>query len=187
MLERLFKRCGPHFILVMMLVTRAFCLVGGALVIYYVDLTIRMEPATRERFMAVAGVWIVLSTVATVCVSVWETSALRTAIGRLLRNEVLDRPLAERAGTEAVLYAGRHHRRESILVPATTVIPLCAQMWLTEEASFSLLLQVTIAGFLGISAVLLLTFFAAEKWMAVVTRYLIANSVPIPFDSLPSA
>jgi len=186
MLERLFQRCGPNFILVMMLVTRAFCLVGGALVIYYVNLTIRMPPETQSSFEIVAGLLIVMSTVMTVWLNQWETRALRITLGRLFRNEPVEQSLAERAGTEAVLYAGRHHRRESVLVPMTTAVPLCAYLWFVGAAPFSLVVQVTIAGFLGISAVLLLTYFSAERWMAVVTRYLIANRIPIPFESLPS-
>src|SRR5579872_819575 len=184
--ERLFKFWGAHFILVMMLLTRANCLVGGLLVVYYVDLTIQMPPHTQLQFEIVAGVVIVLSTVATVCLTLLETRALRAVLTRLLRGETVDRPLAERAATESVMYAGRHHRRESILVPMTTVFPLCAYLWILGAAPFSLLVQVTIAGFLGISAVLLLTFFSAEKWMAVVTRYLIAHDVPIPFEALPA-
>ncbi len=186
MLERAFRRFGPHFILVMMLVTRAFCLVGGALVIYYVNLTIQMTAETKTTFEIVAGLLIVFSTCMTVWLNQWETRSLRTALGRLFRKEPVDTALAERAGTEAVLYAGRHHRRESVLVPMTTAVPLCVYLWFAEAAPFTLLVQVMIAGFLGISAVLLLTFFAAEGWMAVVTRYLLANNIPIPFDALPS-
>ncbi len=186
MLERLFQRCGSQFILVMMLLTRAFDLVGGALVIYYVNLTIRMPADMQQRFEIMAGLLIVLATLVTVCLALWETRALRTVLDRIARSEPCDRVLAERAGGESVLFAGRHHRRESVLDPLLTVVPLCAYLWFVGAAPFSLLLQVTIAGFLGISAVLLLTFFAAEKWMAVVTRHLIANNIPIPFDALPT-
>jgi signal transduction histidine kinase len=187
MLERLFQRYGPRFILVMMLLTRAFDLVGGALVIYYVNLTIRMPLDMQHRFEVMAGFLIVLATVVTVCLALWETRALREVLRRVQIGETVDRPLAERAGAQAVLFAGLHHRRESILDPLLTVLPLCAYLWIVGAAPFSLLLQVTIAGFLGISAVLLLTFFTAERWMAVVTRFLIAHQIPIPFESLPSS
>src|SRR5262249_3692500 len=83
-------------------------------------------------------------------------------------------------------FAGRHHLLESILDPLFTVVPLCAYLWFVKAAPFSLILQVTIAGFIGISAILLLTFFAAEKWMAVVTRHLIDHGIPIPFEALPT-
>jgi signal transduction histidine kinase len=186
MLERLFKRCGPRFILVMMVLTRALNLVGGALVIYYVNLTIDMDGETRAQFEVIAGIVIVLSTLMTVGLALWETRKVRSAVARLLRGESIDQRLADRAGAEAVLFAGRHHRRESVLVPLTTVVPVCVHLWLVGAASLNLVVQVTIAGFLGISAVLLLTFFAAEKWMAIVTRFLIENHVKIPFESLPA-
>ncbi len=187
MLERLFQRNGSRFILVMMLLTRAFDLVGGALVIYYVNLTIQMPPEMRHRFEVVAAILIVLATVVTVCLALAETRALRKVLGQLQRCEPVAPSLARRAGTEAVLFAGLHHRRESIIDPLFTVVPLCAYLWFVGAAPFSLLLQVTIAGFLGISAVLLLTFFSAERWMAVVTRHLIAHEVPIPFEALPTS
>ena len=186
MLERLFQRCGPRFILVMMVLTRALNLVGGALVIYYVNLTIDMDGETRSQFEIIAGIVIVLSTLMTVGLALWETRNVRSVVARLLQGVSIDQRLADRAGAEAVLFAGRHHRRESVLVPLTTVVPVCVHLWLVGAASLNLVVQVTIAGFLGISAVLLLTFFAAEKWMAIITRFLIENHVKIPFESLPA-
>jgi signal transduction histidine kinase len=186
MLHKLLQRTGSQFILVMMLLTRVFDLVGGALVIYYVNVTITMPPEMQQRFEIMAGLVIVMATLVTVCLALWETRALRAVLDRLARHEPCDRWLAERAGVESVQFAGRHHRLESILDPLFTVVPLCAYLWFVKAAPVSLIVQVTIAGFIGISAVLLLTFFAAEKWMAVVTRHLIDNGIPIPFDALPT-
>jgi signal transduction histidine kinase len=183
----LFDRCGRHFILVMMLVTRGFCLVGGALVIYYVDLTIRMTPDLYRHFAIVAGILILLSTVLTVVLAQWETRTLRRVLNDLAEGRPIDADRAQRAGSDAVLFAGRHHRRESVMVPATTVFPLCVYLWLVGAAPASLLMQVMIAGFLGISAVLMLTFFSSERWMARVTRHLVSRSIPVPFDALPAS
>lgn len=187
MVDWLFDRCGRHFILVMMLVTRGFCLVGGALVIYYVDLTIRMSQDAYEEFALVAGILILISTILTVVLAVWETRMLRGVLVDLAEGRPVDTRRAKRAGADAVLFAGRHHRRESIMVPATTVVPLCVYLWVVGAAPVSLLMQVMIAGFLGISAVLMLTFFSSERWMARVTQHLVDHSVPVPFEALPAS
>jgi signal transduction histidine kinase len=187
MLERLFQRCGPRFILVMMLLTRAFDLVGGAVVIYYVNLTISLPVEIRRRFEIVTVCVTLIATAVTVLIALWHTRSLRIVLGRLQRGEPFDRQLAERAGTEAVVFAGRQHRWESVIDPLLTLVPACAYLWFLGAAPFSLLIQVTIAGFLGISAVLLLTFFSAERWMSVVTGHLIARDVPIPFDAMPAS
>src|SRR5262245_49781820 len=124
MVEWLFRKSRQHFILVMMLLTRLFCLVGGALVVYYVDLTITMAPEMWERFRIVAAFVIVISTLMTVLLSLWETRTLRSVLRDLEQDRPVDDVRARAAGAEAVQFAGRHHRRESILVPATTVLPL---------------------------------------------------------------
>jgi signal transduction histidine kinase len=184
MLERLFQRCGPRFILMMMLLTRAFDLVGGAVVIYYVNLTISLPVEIRRRFEIVTVCVTLIATAVTVVIALWHTRALRLVLGKLQRDDPVEPSLAERAGTEAVVFAGRQHRWESVIDPLLTLVPACAYLWFFGAAPLSLLIQVTIAGFLGISAVLLLTFFSAERWMAVVTSHLIARNVPIPFDAM---
>ena len=50
MLDRLLTRCGQHFILVMMLGTRVFGTVGGLLVIYYVEFTMKLPDSTAWLF-----------------------------------------------------------------------------------------------------------------------------------------
>ncbi|MGQ0634804.1 MAG: ATP-binding protein [Planctomycetaceae bacterium] len=187
MVEWLFQRCRQHYILVMMLVTRLFCLVGGALVIYYVHLTITLAPAMRDQFTTMASVVILLSTLMTVLLALWETSTLRGVLADIRRGKPIEPARSRAAGAEAVLFAGRHHQREAVLVPATTVVPLCAYLWLARAAPTNLIVQVTIAGFLGISAVLMLTFFSSERWMARVTRHLIEHGMPVPFEELAAS
>lgn len=188
MVEWLFQRSRHHFIVVMMLLTRVFCLVGGALVIYYIYLTMgMMAPEMWEQVMSTATLVIIFSTAMTVIVAYCETRTLRGVLYDLGRQQAIDPERGRIAGAEAVLFAARHHRRESFLVPATTVVPLCAYLWLARGAPLALLMQVTIAGFVGISAVLLLTFFSSERWMARVTRYLMDHQVPVPFDAIPSS
>ena len=42
MTDRLLKKWGEHYLLLMMLVTRLFALIGGGLVIYYINLTVSL-------------------------------------------------------------------------------------------------------------------------------------------------
>ena len=92
---------------------------------------------------------------------------------------------AKKAGREAVTFAGRHHFNEAIIVPLVTVLPVGIFLWYADDASFSVLTQITIAAFLGISVSLICTFFVIERCMNTVIRFLLARGIPIEFDTLP--
>ena len=48
--DLIFKKCGAHYPLLMMLFTRVVALIGGVLVIYYVNLTFSLAPETQRHF-----------------------------------------------------------------------------------------------------------------------------------------
>ena len=185
MSEWVFKKAGEHHLLAMMLVTRLFALVGGGLVIYYVNLTFDFPPRT-QRLFAVGSITVVIAAVLlTIAISHWELRHLRRTLRALRRGEPVDPEAAAAAGKQAVLFPGRHALAEAIYDPLLTVLPLCIFMRIADQAPLSVLIQIVIAGFLGISYVLVTTFFITERWMAVVVRYLLDQKAPIPFDSLP--
>ena len=60
MLERLLSRSGGHYVLLMMLLTRPLCCVGGALTIYYIYLSMALPAGLLTHLVVYGGVWIVL-------------------------------------------------------------------------------------------------------------------------------
>ena len=49
MAERLLQRWGHHYILVMMIITRLFGVIGGLLVVYYVELSQKLPDPIRLK------------------------------------------------------------------------------------------------------------------------------------------
>ena len=75
--------------------------------------------------------------------------------------------------------------REALIDPFVTIVPLCLFLLYFDHASWILCGQVLVAGFLGISSVLLATYFICEIWMAPVIRSMVNGGIHIPFDSYP--
>jgi signal transduction histidine kinase len=185
MIERLYRKFGAHYILVMMLFTRILAFVGGGLVIYYVNLTLSLPPQMHRHFVLGALVVIPVAVLLTVLLALRETKELRIVLKRLRLREPIDLTLGREAGRQAVLFPGRHVFNEALLDPCVTIVPLSLFLWLLDDAPFHVLAQVAIAGFLGISAVLITTFFISERWLAPVIRDMLNRGVSIPFDELP--
>lgn len=187
MLESLFKKLGSHYIVAMTLATRLIGSFGGALVLYYVNLTTHLQPEMRRHFDLAGAVLVVFAVSLTVPLALWETPRLRKALWNLLHGQEVSDELGRRAGREAVTFASRNQLDQAILVPMAAVLPMCIYLRWRFDAPPYVLVQVAIAGFLAISGVLLTTFFLAERWMAPVTRYLLDQGVAIPFDELPQS
>jgi len=186
MTEWAFRKFGSQYILVMMLVTRVIGSAGGLLVIYYVNLTTSLPAELRWHFERAGMVVVAVTVAATVLLALWETRTLRRVLAQLIRGQEVNPSAARQAGRTAVLFAGRHHLLESMLDPALSALPLCIWLWLVADAPLYVLVQVMIAAFIGISAVLLATYFASERWMAPVTRYLLDRGIAIDFEDFPT-
>jgi signal transduction histidine kinase len=104
---------------------------------------------------------------------------------RLNRCEAIGIEHAQKAGREAVTFAGRHHFNEALVIPLVTVLPVGLFLWYADHAPFSVLTQITIAAFLGISVSLICTFFVIERCMNTVIRFLLVRGIPIEFDAMP--
>ncbi|HEV3006128.1 MAG TPA: hypothetical protein VGX78_16790, partial [Pirellulales bacterium] len=159
----IFKRCGAHYPLVMMLFTRVVALVGGGLVIYYVNLTLSLDAEIQRHFEIVAMLDIVVAVCATVIMGNWELRDVRRVVGHLLLGEEVEAELAARAGRQVVLFPGRHVVREAIVDPLLCIVPLCAFLWFVDHVPLRVHAHIWIAGFLGISTVLVATFFVCES------------------------
>ncbi|HUY93119.1 MAG TPA: ATP-binding protein [Pirellulales bacterium] len=187
MLEWLFNKLGSRYILAMTLITRVVGAFGGALVLYYVNLSTHLAPEMRRHFDLAGAVLVALAVLSTILLALWETPGLRKALWRLRRGQPLPDDLARQAGREAVTFASRNQLHQAILVPMLTVVPMCIYLRWRFDVQPYVMVQIAIATFLAICGVLLTTYFLAERWMAPVTRYLLDQGVAIRFDELPQS
>jgi len=164
------NKFGSRYIFMMMSATRVVGLIGGFLTIYYMNLTLRITPSMRHHWDVSAAISILAAGVVTVFLALWETRTLRTVLSRLNHGKSIGIEHAKEAGREAVTFAGRHHFNEAMVVPLVTVLPVGLFLWYAENAPFSVLTQITIAAFLGISVSLICTFFVIERCMSTVIR-----------------
>ncbi len=122
--EKYLNRFGHQYILLMMIVTRLGGSIGGLLVIYYVELTLRLDPALRYYFR-VSAITVVLQCVtATVLIALWELRHVRHVLKCIQRGEPFDPAYAQQAGRDAVLFSARHHRIEAWFTPLTCLLPV---------------------------------------------------------------
>ncbi len=179
---RLLRRLGPHYILVMMILTRVFGSVGGLLVIYYVELTLVLPEPIRTHFRLGSIIVVIIACTLTVLVAQWETRNLRRI---LKRKRPRDHAEAQAAGREAIIFAGQHHRYEAWLVPASTLVPLLLFLKLYDDAPVAIMANITAAVFMGISMALLSTFYAVEHYMRPVIVQLLNYGVGIDYSKIP--
>jgi signal transduction histidine kinase len=186
MLERAFQRLGSYYILTMMVSSRIVGSVGGGLVIYYVNLTTTLSPEVRRQLEIWGSLFVSLAVAVTLVLAVLETRILRSVLYRMERDLPVDPRIAEQAGREAVLFPGRHHKLETVFVPLFSSVPLCTYMWFVVGVSRHVVTQIFIGSLMGIATVLMITYFASERWMVPVIRYLLDRGVSIRFEELPT-
>ena len=185
MAERLFQRFGHHYILVMMILTRVCGTVGGMLVIYYVELTLKIPDIIRYHFRAAAVVVVAFGCTLTVLVALLETRTLRVVLRLFAEGKPVAANLASRAGHEAMTFLSRHHRHEAWLVPCSTLVPVAIFLRYFDDASAHILANIAIAVFMGIAMALMSTFFAVEHFIQPVIRHLLDRGVRIDYAALP--
>eukprot|EP00913_Durusdinium_trenchii_P028462 g26690.t1 len=185
-MERMLGILDHHYILVMMIVTRFVGTIGGLLVIYYVELTLRLPDVIRYHFRVTSLVVVVIGCTLTVLLALWETRRLRTVLMKLRRNELFSEQLGIDAGREAVMFLGRHHRQEAWLVPCSTLVPVLIVLKLVDDASWVILANISQAVFMAISMTLMATFFAVEHCMKPVIHRLLNSGITIDYGTLPT-
>jgi HAMP domain-containing protein len=185
MTEWAFRKLGSDYIVVMMLVTRVFGSIGGALALYYISLTSSMPPPVHRCFEAYGNFLVAVAVAVTIPLALWETRTLRSVLRRLRDGLPVEREQAHRASHEAVLFPVRNQLHQAVAVPLFSVVPMCVLLRLRADASNAVLVHVTIGGGLAIAAVLLITFFVSEKWIQPVIRHLLDRGLPVEFDAMP--
>ena len=185
MADRLFQRWGHHYILVMMIITRLYGVGGGMLVIYYVELTQKLPHPIRLHFWIVAGVVVVIAVVLSISLAMWETRHLRPVLRQIHAGEPIDPRHAAIAGREAVTLPARHHWHEAWLVPCSTLVPCLITLKLLDDISLDIMENITATCTMAIALALMSHFFATERYIRPVIRYLLDHGVKIDYKSLP--
>jgi signal transduction histidine kinase len=185
MAEKLFRRFGHHYILVMMILTRVCGTVGGMLVIYYVELTLKIPDIIRLHFRIAAVVVVAIGCTLTVLAALLETRTLRRVLRLFGEGKQVEAEVASRAGHEAMVFLARHHRHEAWLVPCSTLLPVSIFLRYVDDASASILGNIAIAVFMGIAMALMSTFFVVEHFIQPVIRHLLDRGVRIDYSALP--
>jgi signal transduction histidine kinase/CheY-like chemotaxis protein/HPt (histidine-containing phosphotransfer) domain-containing protein len=183
--EKYLARFGHQYILLMMVVTRLGGSIGGALVIYYVELTLRLPAEIRYHFRISAVAVVIQCVTSTVLIALWELRRVRHVLQCIQRGEPFDPDYAQQAGRDAVLFPVRHHRLEAWFTPLTCLVPVALYLRFWHHAPIAVLINLTWAVFMGINLALLATFFAVEHCMATVIRHLLAHGVSIEYRSVP--
>ena len=184
--QQIFTAYRQHYIELMLVATRVCGSTGGVLVVYYVHLTMQLVEPLRTHFIVSAGLVVILACCLALCAAMWETRNLRRVLRMLSQGERPDAALAQRAGSEAVIFPARHHRTEAWLVPCSTLIPVCIVLRLMDGAPLSVLLNITMAVFMGIGLSLMSTFFIIERLMQPVVLYLLDEGIEIDYSRLPA-
>jgi signal transduction histidine kinase len=185
MTEWLYRRCGSRYVSVMMLMTRLIGSVGGTLVIYYVLFTTQLPADVRRHFIDAGIVLVPFAVAATFPLALWNTRTLRRVLNQLRAGLPLTARERSRAVLEAVTFPRRQNTGEAVLVALCSVVPMSIYLWWVCDPRPLVYLQITIATALAIAGVLLITFFASERWMQVVVRDLCQHGVPVDFHAMP--
>jgi signal transduction histidine kinase len=186
MFDDLLHRLKSHYLDALLLGTRITDSVGGALVVYYAHLTLRMAEPTLGRFIVACAVVVVIAILLSLVFAYWETRHLRSALKTLFEGRAPDQATLIKAGEEAVVFPARHHWTESWLVPSTTLVPVLIYLGCFEHVPFDTLTNVTLAALMGTGLALMATFFVIERGMQPLVRYLLDRGATIDFKRLPS-
>ena len=185
MFDRLLRRLGSRYFITMMVLSRPFGTFGGMLVIYYVELTLKLPAEIRSAFRREAAVVVLFANILTFGLALYETRNLRKVLKAIHDRTPFSPELGSRAGREAVVFAGRHHWLESWLVPISTLVPVLLMLKFIHDASASVMLNITAAVFMGTAMALMSTFFVVEHAMKPVIRRLLERGITIDYRTLP--
>src|SRR3954453_10623025 len=131
--DDLFDRLKFRYLDVLFLATRLSGSVGGALVVYYVNLTVTLQEPTLTRFIIACATVVVIAVILSLICAYYETRHLRTALQLLGEGKKPDPDTLLKAGAEAVTFPARHHWNESWLVPCSTLIPVLVILTFFEQ------------------------------------------------------
>src|SRR5581483_3232399 len=135
MIERLCQRCGEHYILVMMLLTRVVASIGACLTVYYIELTLSFDAEVERHFLLAAAAFVAIGISVSTLLALWLTRDVRRVLAQLRRGETVDALAADRASRQLVHFPARQCFAEAFLDPVVIVLPLCGTMWWLDSFS----------------------------------------------------
>lgn len=169
----------------MILLTRLAGSVGCLLVIYYTELTLKMEPRVEFHVRLSCIVFVAINLAVTTLKAMWETRRLRTVLGKLHTGDRIDPMVAEHASREAFTYVSRHHFFEAWITPCLTIVPVLIYLKIVVDPSMSVVTNLSFAAYMGCTTAIMASFFAADHCMKPVIRHLIDSGIPVDYDALP--
>jgi len=165
MRDRFLKRLGASYILAGIILTRIFSLFAGYFCIIYVDMSLHLTESVSEKFTTVAFGFTVIAALVTGLAAYYRLKHVINYISIRKQGHATTNRLRKAATREAVEFPRRTAVWETLVDPLITVLPICVSMWIIASAPILLLIQTAVAGFLGISCIIMATFLASEKWL----------------------
>ncbi|MCA8990939.1 MAG: response regulator [Planctomycetaceae bacterium] len=187
MFRLLYQRLGEHYVLAVYFLTRLFAVAVGCCCIVYVNWTLGLTGEACQTFILAALIAISLSVIASTGLAHLLTPNLRACLRQRRSNIPVDSKLVAQAIQEAVLFPGQIAFWESWIDPLTSIAPICLMLHF-DGIPLLTLVQVCVAGFLGLASIILGTFLWSEIGMQVVVRDLLTNaSTEVEFDKFPQS
>lgn len=180
-----YQRSPARFVMVLVAVTRIFAIVAGCACIYYVNLTMGLSGHLQLAFDVSAVSAILFAAIVTSWLAIRESRPLRRALRGISDQEHLSQWTLDLAVKNAVMLPGRMVKLESIIDPFITIIPICLMIRVGAHASFLIMAQVAVAGFLGLSCIILSTFFFTERCLSVVISDLTRRGAVLDQTGIP--
>ncbi len=187
MFQRWVARLGPRYIVWMMVITRLSGLIGGALVVYYVRLTLDLSGPLQFHWNIAGAAVVLLAVTLMVLLALWETRKVRAVMHLLHRGCSFPAELGREAGREAVTFPMRHHVREAVLVPLCCLPPVYVYLTWAAHPPAIVMIHITIATFMGVAAAVSVAYFVIERLMHPVVRHLMDYGVVVDFEDLPTS
>lgn len=185
MLEKYLQRLGPNYPLAAYCVTRAFAIGAGGGCVVYVNWTLGLTGTERITFTLAAWSAIGLAVLITLLLAEWMLHGCRVALTGDPAAET-DEVLIQAALRQAVLFPRRIALAETLLDPWITIFPICFGLYLAGIA-VDVLLQVCVAGFLGLASIILMTLLWMETALEPVIYRLLQLSEQFDFSQLPQS
>ena len=153
--------------------------------IAYVNFTLALDEPVRSQFSIAAFAFTVLAAVMTSVAVHYQTRYLRRYFEEIRTQEHLSIQTQQLAANEALNFPQKHLRFEILVDPLITVVPICSTLWFLGDASSYLIVQVAVAGFLGLTCIIIATFLFMEWWMQRVIVEMRESGVHFHFDHRP--
>ena len=183
--EPIIRHQYQHSVAFVFLLTRLFAIFAGFGCVYYVDLTVGLQDQAQMAFVVSAIGAILFAAVVTFFVAMHESKPLTSVLQQIHHGHSVSQKALNDAVKNAVLLPGKMVKLESLIDPFITILPICISIRLWTGAEFSTLFQVAIAGFLGLSCIILASFFFTERFLGQLIEDLVNRGARLDVTGIP--